>query len=1729
MKRFWQWLCRQGKEKIVTAVTLFTVLIVGVVVLLNASKFQGIFDPEKFERFGNRQEGESYDSVAGDGLESDLADRDGEGNGRDDEEGQKAVKTEGTKQQNLIKSDDDEGIGRTTTDTDITDNIERNPDAYEVTDNIDNSIIKTGLDSDGGNNTGDDNTGIDFDNQGGTGNNGNVPAPGSETNFGNTPVPSSLPGTGNLPGPTRSPGSVSKPEPTDKSEPTRKPEPTRRPEPDITSNPGLSLSDDEQTQLKPRDPIYTEDGELLFLSVETPENWMFCVGDTYDSMDVTVRAVFRKNGQQIEKTLSYGGTNGYSVVFSTNVPGSHTAIFIYNGITATVRYQVLSSHAAIRYYAEAEGKIYTSADFPGPVNELVSAEDEIQRSELEELGKVVYPSTGSVIDLMRYHRLMIAYLGEERIRRLFADFSDTNYRSVTFLETDSDGYLTNMLGGFQYCLSSVLQQDGGPYIYYPASADWGYISRALVNVVKAVPEGYKIRREVSGKMENLPEYLGEQVLEKYTGEDTVIEVPMGVTKIDFKEVTHSEQVTALRIPESVSEINTKSVAECLPDLNTYSYEGAAGPNNTFKVINGALYSNDGKTLISVPPGMTSMPDWSPDVTAIAPGAFWGSRIKEIEIPETVTDFAPGCFEMFSAEKIHITGKTAPKSGKAADTGYKGIILMPDSMYDTILKDWMFAFADEDITFGTEKEENGIYRYDKENNIIVYKNDTLKLAGIPSDTLGVFQVPKTITSIGAGAFISCSSLHDIELPESVKRLEADSLVLPDNAESITIQGSTVVEIAPQLFGNPDNGAVVPDITVYVPEELYEDYLSSWKNVLDSVYGTGTAQKLLHNGSGGFFYENGARYQTIPGDMDTYRLVKLYDLSRVSFKVKDKTTEVAEYAFSGSESLEIIYLPDSVAKVGENSFLGCKSLQTVTTETNKPELDALKLTEESGAVNVQVYEADSNYKGFIYGENGEVYGLSRDGKGTLIDVPTDYAGVFTLRADTVLLNREAFSGCWQLTGINSEDKALTGIGDSCFENCTGLKSMDLSAFNKLESIGNYLFYSCSSLAELILPDGIKDTGVGMCYGCTGLVRFHASGLRVLGDKAFAYCSRIGNMNITGVAKLGAQAFMGCSSTTEIVLPETLKEMGEECFSDCTSLQRIYMNGELTAVSRYAFAGCRNLVSINMSDRQKKVLRVIGVQAFASCISLESVDFGECTTLKHIGTEAFSGCSYLTRVTLPEALDSLPDRCFADCGYLSILELLSDTAPELDGQIFGDVISPYMHLWVKEKTVAEYRKAYTALLDNRYGDGTTEKILGVIDPQKEIIRGVTYQMTEEGRVLLEADSVVKGELIVFQDTVRIADDAFKNCTQLTEIELPDNSNIILGDRCFEGCSALKEVRLYGNIPQWGEDTFRDCTSVSRVELGNNVSDCISKIGDRAFKGCTGLVGTTSVSAVSFSAQITKLGTECFSGCSEMAVVTVSQVFEESLENIEDRAFEGCRSLGVLLNSNYKGLKTIGAYAFTDCDSLRMPAVPAGVTSIGEGCFSECDNLQYVSFYGGLEEYPKDCFRNCPKLIRTGGTSLAFTSLKRIGEGAYEGCSSLQMPLNPNASAWHLGRYENLEEIGQNAFRGCDTILFVSVPETVKKIGKGAFANCTKLQLMEFLSAEPPDIEAGALDETAGLLRIQVPGGDDVYHAYLEKLTPVLGEELTKEILFSAEDKTTAETDADKEQEMEQAEVEK
>lgn len=219
------------------------------------------------------------------------------------------------------------------------------------------------------------------------------------------------------------------------------------------------------------------------------------------------------------------------------------------------------------------------------------------------------------------------------------------------------------------------------------------------------------------------------------------------------------------------------------------------------------------------------------------------------------------------------------------------------------------------------------------------------------------------------------------------------------------------------------------------------------------------------------------------------------------------------------------------------------------------------------------------------------------------------------------------------------------------------------------------------------------------------------------------------------------------------------------------------------------------------------------------------------------------------------------------------------------------------------------------------------------------------------------------------------------------------------------------------------------------------------------------------------------------------------------------GCRSLSQFVTTAMANIRSVGAYAFSECDSLSNPSVPAKVTSIGEGCFSGCDNLLTVSFYCVLEEYPKDCFRDCPKLTRTGGVAGALSGLKRIGESAYEGCISL----TTNAS-WNLGRYTGLEEIGENAFRGCASVTEVNLPATVRRIGAGAFDGLAGVERFLFQSVQVPEIGGITLDTLPEYFDIRVPDsesdGDSIYKAYLAVFTEIFGDSRAYELVDSVSD---------------------
>ena len=1638
------------KKKSVTVVTGAAVVGIAAGALANASVLQNLFEPGKFQKFEKQDANEDYDYVSGDGDDLDLADQDNDSQSDGGKENQQYLKqTDTWSQLQNDESGNAPGLGLADLSTgDDTGNVNGNAiqfteDPVNASTGVANggSIIKSNI-------SGNAQTSAENGNSGTDSNTDSILKPNTDQKEDNSKADDTDHNQNN----SNNNGSNGKDDKEDPQEPEE---------------------NWEEDQLKKKDPVETEDGQLLGITaVITKDHYVLT--EKFQAQDATVTATYlKKDGTKTTKELSYGGTNGYHVSLATEKSGTQMATFTYQGVSTQASYYVSENYVVVFYQAAFSGdSAYYTAAFPG--TPLMEEEGYTDVRKLVQT-PANCPKEGDLIDLTAVHSKMIAFLGDEQIASAFVGFTGENYKDVVFLQ-EKDGYLTTMLSGFSYVYNKVLQ-DEKTYVYYPGNG-WNEGQRNVIDKVVAVPEGYKIRRTVMNA-DSLKGSIGNQVLEGYEGEDTTLSVPMGVTQIEMK--MQSPQVTKMEIPQSVQKVDFASIAENLPNLKEYVAADESMESGDYLIEDGVIYSKDGKTLVSVPAGKTSF-----------------------EVPARVTTLAENCFAGSTEDtKITFAGSNVPKiSGK---TGLKGTVTVPDSEGDLVRKSYQFAFGTENdqIEFVTKTHKTADYVYGETNQGPVLRSKEAPgiLMGIPTDTAGYYQTDDTITGIGAYAFYGCKNLTDIEFGENVTQLQKNSLVLEDHVESIQIKGGQVT-IDPQAFGD---GSCLNHLKIYVSEDDYPHYIYVWTKVLDPVYGDQTTEKLLQTKNNTYLYEDGAKYQKIElknGEI-TYRLLKVYETDRTEITVRKQTTEIAEGAFDDCSRMEVLNLPASLEKVPSAMLRTCSALELVTRRSEK-----VSLADTQMPAQTQVFTAGTDFRGFI-SEGNAVYGENFSGGYTLLDVKTNATGTVSIKAQTTAIGKRAFANCQSFTGIWAEDPtSVQTIGEEAFRN-TGIDSTaDLTAFTGLQSIGAYAFAECGDMPELLLPDQLTQIPADLCYACDKLTKIQANGVQTIGAEAFWGCSWLRSLEgMDQLAELGDRAFYGCGSLSVIILPETLTKMGESCFANCTSLTRAEVNGTITGISRYCFYGCSALTDIKFGEKTKETIQVIGVQAFAGCTKLESLDLTALTGLTRMGERTFASCSNLTTIRLPENLQKLPDSCMEDCENLSIVQLTGETLPELGDTVFGETMSPFVHLWVNENQVDDCRDAYREKLDQAYGEGTVDTIIEKTDEKIEYIRGVEFEWTEEGRVLKKAAKELSGSYVVPENTVAIAADAFRDCQNLTQIEIPTAANIRLGDRCFKGCQGLQTVMINGTITEWGEETFMDCTGISQVQIGApNVLPAhqIEKIGDRAFMNCTGLA-TSGCVAIRTAASV--WGKECFAGCSNLPNVGVTSEVRSTLTEIQDRAFYGCTNLTALLTSQYSGLKTIGAYAFSECDSLKQPSIPASVTSIGEGCFMNCDNLGYVSFYCGLEEYPKYCFKNCPKLIRTGGTAAAFAGLKRIGEGAYEGCSSLV-----SSASWSLERYSNLQEIGDRAFAGCTSLGDSILQATIQKIGSQAFAGCTQMHTLQILAVTPPTIGSWTREELAQDLIIRVPDseadGDSIYMAYLEVLKAAVGEKNAYEMLDSLSD---------------------
>lgn len=124
-----------------------------------------------------------------------------------------------------------------------------------------------------------------------------------------------------------------------------------------------------------------------------------------------------------------------------------------------------------------------------------------------------------------------------------------------------------------------------------------------------------------------------------------------------------------------------------------------------------------------------------------------------------------------------------------------------------------------------------------------------------------------------------------------------------------------------------------------------------------------------------------------------------------------------------------------------------------------------------------------------------------------------------------------------------------------------------------------------------------------------------------------------------------------------------------------------------------------------------------------------------------------------------------------------------------------------------------------------------------------------------------------------------------------------------------------------------FNERTDITSVNFSQ--ADYLKTIGAYAFKNCTGLSGTLTITAT-----VKSIGMSAFQGCSSLEML-----YYNTSAAIPTQCFYTCTGLKTAVLSD--GVTSIGRLAFAACDSLEFIRIPENVTSIDEFAFNNCPNL--------------------------------------------------------------------------------------------------------------------------------------------------------------------------------------------
>lgn len=612
--------------------------------------------------------------------------------------------------------------------------------------------------------------------------------------------------------------------------------------------------------------------------------------------------------------------------------------------------------------------------------------------------------------------------------------------------------------------------------------------------------------------------------------------------------------------------------------------------------------------------------------------------------------------------------------------------------------------------------------------VTYNNVTYSVTGIGglafknSVNLASVTIPNSVTYIYARAFEGCKSLASITIPSSVVDIYNDAF--RDSGLSSVIMERTS---PPDLYGA---GTFPTGTTIYVPKGCVSKYNSKqywWdykNNIKEIAISLDCTSKSLYVGEtlqlkaqppfseGVTWNSSNTAIATVSSSglvtakkagTTTITAASTSDPSaiatcKVTVKSVQLTMSVSNKVLSAGETVQLSVSsnqsnPSVTWNSSDNSVATVSSSGKVTAVKVGSALITAKLTTDSNVTAtclIEVQDGNVMYVGGIYYNKTGTNTAEVTNRIAGADCPeaprTEYSGTINVPAsitysgktyNVTAIGKRAFYYMPDLQSVVIP-KSVKIINEKAFEKCEKLARVIFmeSASSALELIDKRAFYGCTRLDGFAMPNKVhtvENEGFRYCTSLSDLAL--STSLNMINEYAFANCTALPTLTLpNSIASVQNYGFAYDTDLKTIELPANMQGVGAYCFTDCTALTTVKFNTAISTmtVGSNAFKGCSKLsrVEINRVDSwvqtnfydQYANPTSIAHHLYKNGKELTSVVIPSGTM--YINNNVFSGCSSIKDVTIPATVQYINDNIFLNCTSMSKVICNAMTVPPFIG---------------------------------------------------------------------------------------------------------------------------------------------------------------------------------------------------------------------------------------------------------------------------------------------------------------------------------------------------------------------------------------------------------------------------------------------------------------------------------